>query len=89
MFQWQKWPTIGKKLGSTPLLKKCAFQPSNQCPRPNRGDLEKKKVVHKYPFIRYETIHHLEPMTEFLYLKTGFYKLWVIFESGNILLQLY
>ena len=22
--------------------KKCAFQPPNQCPRPNRDDLEKK-----------------------------------------------
>ena len=53
-----------QKLGSTPP-KKCAFQTPNQCPRPNRGDLEREKVVHKYTFIRYETIHHLEPMTEF------------------------
>ena len=38
---------------------------SNQCPRPNRGDLERKQVVlEQVPFIRYETIQHLEPTTE-------------------------
>jgi hypothetical protein len=34
--------------------------------RPNRGDLERKQVVlEQVPFTLYETIHHLEPTTEF------------------------
>ena len=44
MFQWQKLPspTIGKKNWAALPPTKCAFQPPNQCPRPNRGDLREK-----------------------------------------------
>ena len=58
MTKMTKVEQLEKKLGSIP-------QPMSQTKQ--RGfRLERKQVVlEQVPFIRYETIHHLEPMTEF------------------------
>ena len=86
MFQWQKWPKFNnwKKNWAALPPKKCAFQPPTNFQTKQRRFREKTsgagagsiyKIWNHTPSWAYDRI---------LMLQTWFYKLWVIFESGNI-----
>ena len=86
MFQWQKWPspTIEKKIGQHSPLRNVLFNPPTNFQTKQRRFREKTsgagagsiyKIWNHTPSWAYDRI---------LMLQTWFYKLWVIFESGNI-----
>ena len=86
MFQWQKWPspTIEKTIGQHSPLRNVLFNPPTNFQTKQRRFREKSsgagagsiyKIWNHTPSWAYDRI---------LMLQTWFYKLWVIFESGNI-----
>ena len=86
MFQWQKWPKSNnwKKNWAALPPKKCAFQPPTNFQTKQRRFREKTsgagagsiyKIWNHTPSWAYDRI---------LIFKTWFYKLLVIFESGNL-----